>query len=251
MSDTLKLGKTPARPGAMKFKFTDFVDKIALPTPPTNFGHEGLIPAWGMLANDQYGDCVFAGAAHETMLWNAEAKRVTAFTNKSVLSDYSAVTGFNPKDPSTDNGTDMQAAASYRRKTGMKDAKGKRHKIAAYLAIKPGDVPNLRRAMYLFGAVGIGIAFPASAMDQFNAGKPWTVVSRSPIEGGHYIPAIAWRNGKAVCVTWGKLQGMASAFYAKYCDEVVCYVSEEMLTAGKSPEGFDRAALLDALKTLG
>jgi hypothetical protein len=30
---------------------------------------------WGMLGNDHYGDCVWAGAAHETMLWNKEAAR--------------------------------------------------------------------------------------------------------------------------------------------------------------------------------
>src|SRR5947209_12015282 len=170
----LKLGKTAARPMAMRFKLADYVDKKALPKPPKQFGHEALIPAtWGMFGNDAWGDCVWAGAAHETMLWNAEAGRKVAFTDKCVLSDYSAVTGFNPKKPSTDQGTDMVVAASYRRKTGIVDASGKRHQVAAYLSIRPGDIAEHALAMWLFGAVGIGIEFPASAMDQFNAGKPW------------------------------------------------------------------------------
>src|SRR5215468_8854266 len=123
-----KLGKKPARPGAVKFKLANYLVKLKLPTPPQVFGHEGLIGAnWGMLGNDQYGDCVWAGAAHETMLWNKEAARAVSFSDKSVLSDYSAATGFDPNDPSTDQGTDMQAAASYRKKTGIRDAKGKRH----------------------------------------------------------------------------------------------------------------------------
>ena len=108
-----------------------------------------------MFANDRYGDCVWAGAAHETMLWT-EAMQTAAFNDKNVLSDYSAVTGFDPASPkATDNGTDMQEAASYRRKTGVLDAKGKRHKVLAYLALRPGDIDQLALAMYLFSAVGI------------------------------------------------------------------------------------------------
>ena len=79
-----KLGKKPARPGAVKFKLANYLEKLKLPTPPKVFGHEGLIGAnWGMLGNDQYGDCVWAGAAHETMLWNKEAARTVTFSNDS------------------------------------------------------------------------------------------------------------------------------------------------------------------------
>ena len=81
----LKLGKKPARPGAVKFKFANFLVKPKLPTPPKVFGHEGLIGAnWAVLGNDHYGDCVWAGAAHETMLWNKEAARTVSFSNDSI-----------------------------------------------------------------------------------------------------------------------------------------------------------------------
>jgi hypothetical protein len=181
----LKLGKKPARPGAVKFKLATYLAKSKLPTPPKVFGHEALIGAnWEMLGNDQYSDCVWAGAAHETMLWNKEAARTVTFNNQTVLKDYSAVTGFNPKDPNTDQGTDMQVAASYRRKTGVLDANGKRHKVVAYLALPPGNPDQLALAIYLFGATGIGIKFPNTAIDQFNAGKPWDVVKNAKIKGG-------------------------------------------------------------------
>jgi hypothetical protein len=246
----LALGKTAARAGAMTFKLADYIDKKALPKPPKQFGHETLIPAtWGMLGNDRYGDCVWAGAAHETMMWNAEAGRKVAFSDASVLSDYSAVTGFNPKKPSTDQGTDMVVAASYRRKTGIVDAAGQRHQVAAYLSIAPGNLNEHLIAAWLFGAIGIGIEFPDTAMDQFNAGKPWDVVSRAKIEGGHYIPLVARRTNLEI-VTWGKVQQMTPAFFAKYNDESVAYVSLEALTNNKSPEGFDAAQLQADLAAL-
>lgn len=246
----MKLGKKPARPDAVKFKLTDYVNLAKLPKPPKRFGHEDLMtPDWGMLANDQFGDCVWAGAAHETIMWGREAGHQHTFTDQTVLSDYAAVTGFNPNDPNTDQGTDMKDAASYRRKVGIVDTSGTRHKIEAYLALDPGNVNQLYAAMYLFGAVGIGIEFPSSALDQFNQGKTWSIARNSPIEGGHYIPLVAKRS-HLECVTWGQLQGMTLGFFKKYCDEALAYVSLTPLTNNKSPEGFDAQVLLDDLKAL-
>lgn len=247
-----KLGKAPARKGAVKLRLRDYLDTSILPKPPKSFGHEDLVPgAWNMLGNDSYGDCVWAGAAHETMLWNAEAGKQIVFSDQAVLSDYTAVTGFSQGDPNSDQGTDMQVAASYRRKTGVVDAGGTRHQVAAYLAITPGDVEEHKLALYLFGAVGIGIRFPGYAMDQFNEGKPWTRHLFYSIEGGHYIPLVARRGGRFVCVTWGREQPMTDAFFKKFNDESVAYVSLETLKDGRSLEGFNAAQLqadLEALK---
>lgn len=247
-----KLGKKPARTDAVKFKLSNYVDRSALPKPPARFGHEGMFPSagWGMFGNDRVGDCVFAGAAHEHMIWCKEGGKEVTFTDDNVISDYSAVTGYNPTDPSSDQGTDMQAAADYRRRVGIVDNQGVRHKVAAYLAINPGSVTDHYIAMYLFSAVGIGIRFPASAWDQVKARKPWTRVANSPIEGGHYICLL----GKRVylqCVTWGLIQPLTISFFQAYNDESVVYLSEEMLVNRKSPEGFDYDTLLRDLNALG
>jgi hypothetical protein len=251
MKKQLKLGKTPAR-NLVSFKLSQFADFSQLPKPPKRFGHETPFApkAWGMLGNDNYGDCVFAGAAHETMLWNKECGKDVVFNESAVLSDYSAVTGFDPNDPYTDQGTDMKQAASYRRKTGIVDANGVRHKIAAYLSIDPGNIQEHYVALYLFGAVGIGILFPGSAMDQFNKGKTWSVVRGTPTPNeGHYIPLVAKRY-HLECVTWGQVQPMTLGFLSKYNDESVVYLSESMLTDRKSPEGFDYDTLVKYLNQL-
>jgi len=243
-----KLGKLPARKDVVKFKLSQY--DIALPTPPKTFGHQKLVSSWGMLANDEVGDCVIAGGAHETILWNQEAQKSINFTDQSVLSDYSAITGYDPSDSSTDQGTDMQAAASYRRKTGLKDAQTNRHKVAAYIAVTPTNKTEMKQAIYLFSAVGLGIQFPASAMSQFNAGKNWTVVKSSKIEGGHYVPVIGYDTSYVYLVTWGKLIKATWGFVTKYADEALVYVSSEMLTGDKSLEGFNTAQLLADLQAL-
>lgn len=246
-----KLGKLPAEPGAVKFKLANYIDRAALPKPPDQFGHEDLIGAsmWGMLGNDEVGDCVLAGAAHETMMWAAEGGSEVIFSAGSVISDYSAITGYRPGYPYTDRGTKVSDAASYRRKVGIRDAYGRRHRVAAYLALTPGNIDDIFVAMYLFGAVGIGVRVPESMRVQFKQGLPWTVVPGSDIEGGHYIPLVAKRD-MLICVTWARLQPMSVEFYKEYCDEAYCYVSQEALNGGKSPEGFDYNQLMADLAAL-
>lgn len=247
----MRLGKKRARLGAVRLSLRRYIDLSTLPTPPAEFGSDDLVTnAWGMLGNDNAGDCVWAGAAHETMLWNAEAGSAVSFSDDSVLSDYSAVTGYVIGDDSTDSGTDMQQAASYRLKTGILDASGKRHKIAAYLAIEAGNLQEHLVAAYVFGAVGIGIEFPNSAMDQFNADQPWDIVPGALLEGGHYVPLLSRRGGMFNCVTWGMRQPMTDAFFARYNDESLVYLSEEFLTGGKSLQGFDIGQLNADLKAL-
>ncbi len=242
----LKLGKKPAREGAITFRFARYFDKTALPTPPKVFGRYGAVHNnWEMLANDAYGDCVWAGAAHETILWRTAQRRKVDFDDKGVLSDYAAATGFNPRDPLSDNGTDMQEAASYRRKTGILDADGNRHKVDAYAAIEPGDVDTLMLSTYLFGAAGVGIRFPVSAEQQFDAQQPWDVVTGSRIDGGHYIPVVGRNSaGHLLCVTWGRLHAMTVEFFKAYCDEAIAYISVDWLNNDLiSPRGYDLEAL--------
>lgn len=250
----MKFGLKPFKKDPRDFSYLKYRFGPPLPKHPKAFGHENLIAEgkWGMLGNADRGDCVWAGAAHETMLWNAMAgKPVPEFNDECVLSDYSAVTGFDPNNPdATDNGTDMREAMKYRQNVGIVDASGTRHKIGAYVWLPVGNFEMFLEATWLMGACPIGIQVPRSAMDQFNSGHPWDkTIFNNEIEGGHYIPGVSMRS-YAQIVTWARLQNMTKAFYLKYCNAACAVISEEMLASGKSPEGFDLAALMVDLKRL-
>jgi hypothetical protein len=253
----LHLGKQPATHDSRDLLFSRYVNAAALPTPPKTFGHDSLFApkAWGMLGNDEWGDCAWAGPAHETMLLTKEAGHGCAFTTQGVLADYSAGTGFNakagpPGSNPTDRGSNVRDVLSYRRKTGIVDSTGKRHKIGAFIRLDPKNLEHVYQAMYLFQAVGIGIQpFPKSAMDQFNAGEPWDVVPKSPSEGGHYVCCLG-KDKYIQLVTWGSIQPMTEAFFEKYCDEAWTYLSTEDLKNGANVDGFDMQQLRSDLKQL-
>lgn len=247
----LKLGKKPATRDRRDLLFADY-RTAALKEAPVGFDHTPRVTQpWGMLGNDSAGDCAIAGPAHETMLLNAEAGTQIPFTTQGVLAIYSAITGYNPNDPNTDQGSNVRDVLNYRAQTGFKDADGNIHKIGAYVALTAGNWAELLQALLVFETVGIGIQVPQSAMEQFQAGQPWTVVQNSPIEGGHYVPVVARPNEDIVkVVTWGALQEMTAEFYRTYCDEAWCYISVEDLTSGKTLDGFDLQALEDDLNAL-
>jgi hypothetical protein len=261
MATKFRLGKKAATYDKRDLMFAQYRTTEPLPSHPQYFGHEDLVgaDAWEMLGNgpdtsvsavfEGAGDCVFAGGAHETMLWTLEADAPATFTGANAISDYSAVTGYDPNAPldangnnPTDRGTNTRDGLNYRQKTGLIDAAGQRHKIGAYVGLELGNMDQLLEALYLFGVVGIGIKFPDSAMDQFNSGKPWSVVPGPDPTEGHYIPLVANRTNLE-CVTWGRIQQMTPQFYQTYCDEAWVILSPEMLKAGKSLEGFDLAQL--------
>ncbi|WP_407308123.1 hypothetical protein [Desulfosporosinus sp. SB140] len=240
----MKLGKRPYIPSEKDLLYRNYRG-TTLPPIPASFGHQSLVSDWGMLGNDTVGDCVIAGSDHEAMLWTAEGSTEASFTVSNAISDYSAITGYNPNDPNTDQGTDVRTALQYRQKTGTIDVSGKRHKIAAYLLLDQSNLLNeLLESAYLFSAVGIGINFPDSAMDQFNNGQPWSVVRGSQIEGGHYIPVVGYDGSYIYCVTWGQVQKMTVDFLTTYCEEAWAILSQEFINGkGVSPEGFNLAQL--------
>lgn len=246
----LKLGKTPARPDAVGLKFAAYLDKSVLTPPVGPFGQYALVKQYPMYSNDKFGCCVWSGDGHETQLAKAMGHGTVSFTDANILAAYSAVTGFDIDDPSTDQGTDMEKAAAWRRKVGIQDAAGARHKIAAYVALDAGNIDQVATAARAFGFVGIGIEFPAFAMDQFNAGKPWDIArTNTKLEGGHYIPLVGRdANGYFLVITWGKIQRVTSAFLAKYMDEGIAYMSTEVLYNGVNIDGLNQVKMLDNLR---
>jgi hypothetical protein len=250
MSDLFRLGKKPARPGAVQLRLGTYLDRPALPTPPAVFGEEALWPAdWGLLGNDLYADCCWAGADHESMLWGAMGGVRAVFTKATALADYSSAAGFDFSDASTDQGTDLQAAASYRRKTGIIDAAGNRHLIGAYAAIEPGNLEEHLTAAWLFGACGVGLTIGDNQIQQFLAGQPWDG-QLGPNSGGHYVPLIGFRGGYLLVVTFGKVQQMTPEFLVANEDEALAYLSTEALKDGDGPTGLDLVALTADLAAL-
>jgi hypothetical protein len=254
----LYLGKKPARPGAVTFKFTDFANVFQMPEPPTNFGHEKLVRRWGMKGNDKAGDCVFAAAAHNIMLWNAEAGKTVSISDKTTLHNYSLFTGYDASqtDPTTgenptDQGTDMAQWLSAWRKQGFVDDHGTAHRIGAYLSLNPHNPIEMRYAAYYFDGVMIGVNFPQQWMDIFDqGGRIWPALRNPNYVGGHCITTVSYRDRRPYDITWGDGVELTLGAIAQTCDEAYAILTPEKLAKGVDLQGFNYAKLTDYIKQL-
>ena len=108
------------------------------------------------LGNDQYGCCVFAAAFKQDVAWLRDAGDKTSAdpTEADCLRLYSRVTGFNPADPSTDKGGDLQALLAYAKHHGLyPDGRGK---PASWLAVDAAKPAAIRAALDAFGSLYTG-----------------------------------------------------------------------------------------------
>jgi hypothetical protein len=232
MPRSLRTGKKPAQPARPRLLLSRGLPRAALDAPPAAVEY-GDIPQIGMLANDRLGDCVPAGMGHtveQDTRYATGTERVV--TDAETIKVYEQVAGYDPSDPNTDQGTVVQDALGYWRKTGIyPDADGNLHQLAAFAAVNLTDWAEIENAVNIFGQVIIGFNFPDSAMDQFNAGQPWTVVKGSPLDGGHCVVLIGYDRDWLYVITWGQIQKMSREFWTAYVDEAWVGITKDTITA--------------------
>lgn len=251
----MKCGKLPPKIDSRTLKLARYVDYSSLPPIPPTSDWTGKVPSWGMLKNDELGCCAISSPGHHIMAMSAETGVKAVVTDADIVAAYSAITGYRPGDPSTDNGTVMLDMLNYWRQTGIAG-----NKIAAYVSIDPKDPKQVEAGIYLFGGIHYGIQLPKAAQAQVDAGKMWT----GPIDprqargqwapgswGGHAAPALKGETGGIAVVTWGKMQEASWTFLSDYADEAYVVVDPLWFSPnGNSPSGFDLWTLWDDLMAI-
>jgi hypothetical protein len=237
----LKLGKQAARHDPRTLLLASYVT-TSLPTPPASFDVSTKVQAWGMMDNDQIGDCTCAAAGHLIMEWTANAKsKMVTPTDKQIVAAYSAITGYNPTTGANDNGAVEIDVLNFWRQNGIAG-----HKISAYMALEPSNHNHVMDSVYIFEGCYIGVQLPISAQDQIKNHQPWSVPPGGPTGdgkpgswGGHAVPVVAYDARGVTVVTWGALQRMTWSFWEAYCEESYAILSTDYMSGKKtSPQGF-------------
>lgn len=233
----MKLGKQPARHDDRTLKLRDYALAPGYPTPAVaTWGHKGQ--NWPVLGNDRYGDCVFAGIYHQIEAWrmNRGGWLLGAPSTADALAAYSAVTGFNPAVPSTDQGTNMLDAMNYWRSSGLpwtamnywrgSGVPGHARpvdQIDGYASISNDSTAEIRLAISEFGGCLLGAAMPLDAQAQTSNGRPWQPTPGAHgvpgSWGGHCVYAVGYDAVNVAVITWGRVQLATWQWITTYVDE--------------------------------
>ena len=243
-----KLGRLKSKPDPRTLHLRDYLltPATTLPAlPPSADWTAAVKVPWGMLSNDQVGDCVIAAAAHMLMQWRWNAGAPFIPTDLQVLADYSAVTGYIPNDPSTDNGTDPLTALKRWKNVGFCTG----HKLGGFVATQATRQKEIQYAIALMEGSYIALSLPIAAQNM----TAWDIPPGQQLVGdwepgswgGHMVEAPKYDEQGVWVVTWGALKFVSWAFLAAYCDESFALISMDMLNGTqRSPLGLD-------IKTLG
>ena len=241
-----KLGRLPYRHDPRTLRFGDLWYRAFQPPPQADWTGRVTVP-WGMLLNDQLGDCAIAGAAHEIMAWTFVAGDLIVPTDPDVVAAYSAVSGYDGT-PQTDTGCVLLDVLKYWRNTGISG-----QKIGAFASIRPGNFNHLKAAVaYLEGVYG-GWNLPDAWLNA-PQGQTWDAgdgVTANP-DNGHCMPMLGYDADGVLVVTWGYVQRITWAGVSLALDEAWAIVSTDMLdpATGKTPAGLDAAALNNELSVV-
>jgi len=246
----LKLGKHAARHDPRTLLLASYTT-AALPAPPPALNLAPKVTGpWGMMDNDQLGDCTCAAAGHMIMEWTASSQsKMFTPSDKQIVGAYSAITGYNPSTGANDNGAQELDVLNYWRQQGIAG-----HKIQAFMALEPANHTHVMDAVWIFGGCYIGVALPKSAQAQTSNKQVWSVPPQGTggdgapgSWGGHAVPVVAYDSRSLTVVTWGGLQAMTWGFWEAYCDEAYAILSPDYLEqkGGQTvaPNGFNMQQL--------
>ena len=154
-----------------------------------------------VLANDRLGDCTCAGVGHLLDIINGAAGSPVEITEAQTLALYEAACGYNPADPSTDQGGDEYGVLDYMAERGL-DGAGL-HQIVGSVLVNATDREEVRWAMANAGNLYFGEALPDAYLSGGD-GDVWDVAGPPNPNNGHCFVGAKSDSTGITIITWGQ-----------------------------------------------
>ena len=253
-----KLGRNRPVARGPRLSLKNYLMK-ALPNPPAtvDYRSRAFQALNQMYGNDTLGDCVIAGMAHVVGVLTSNAGKPFLYTEDQIVNLYSAIGGYVPGQPATDQGCDEVTALNYWKQQG---APAGSHQIAGYIAVDPSNPEEVRTALWLFENLLFGLELPDAWVNPFPgaSGFTWDVVGDPDPNNGHCIVGVGYTPRGVTVDTWGMAGVMTNAAVAEYCAEsnggaLYSVLSHDQIALAhtKAPNGFDFTQLTADFQAIG
>lgn len=244
-------------------KLKDFLKAaVAYPASPAtcDWTSAAMSELMQVLGNDQFGDCVFAEDGHFVGVETGNSGQLFTYSTQQTLADYSAVTGFNASDPSTDQGADPIVDLNYFTQNPYADGT----KLLGWASVDAANPDEVRYAVSAFGNLKMWLGLPDGIINSMPTGNGfvWDIDRGSPNpNNGHCIGGYAYDVDKIqlvavtdkgiVVATWGMLgiitwRALAAWFTQQGGGGLAVRVTMDWVsrTSGNTPTGLNSAAMV-------
>jgi hypothetical protein len=206
-----------------------------LPPPPVSRDWSKGGKTWGLMLNDQLGDCTIAGLGHAVQIWTINSSQEVTVPDSAILQAYEDWCGYSPSDPSTDQGgIELNVLKDFKAQ-GLAG-----HNLTAFASVLPANQQHVMQAINLFVGLYIGMEIPQYIM----SGEPpslWDIdiTADNTIIGGHAVYITGYDLIGPKFISWGTNYQMTWAYFTKFVDEAYALISKDFIEAsGLSPSGF-------------
>lgn len=246
-------------PPRRKLHLSDYAT-ATLPPPPATVDYSaqaGTAVMQDIFLNDNEGDCVIADHARFIgIVAGMGGGSPFVYTNAQVNADYSAIGGYVPGDPSTDQGCDPETALAYYQSHGYADGS----KLACWYAIDATNELLVKQAIWLGGSIAVALNLPDAWVNNIPTGDgfTWDVAGGPDPNNGHEVNALGYTAQGMIIDTWGMKGIMTWAATAMYCTvkaggNLYGRMDADMVNKATqlAPNGFAWSALLSDAQAMG
>jgi len=259
---TFRMGRKRPIARTPRFALKNYLMQ-GLPTPPASIDYSARASnsLSQMYGNDTLGDCVIACMGHVEGVLTANAEAVELIVPEAnIISLYSAIGGYVPGNPATDQGCDEQTALNYWAHHGLTNWKKAKYKIAAWLSVDGSNLAEVRAALWLFENLMFGIELPDAWINPMpeSSGFVWGQAGHPDPNNGHCVAGVGYSQGGVTIATWGMTGVMTNGAVSQYTagsegGELYTVLSQDAIieASKKAPNGFDFAQLTADLDSMG
>jgi hypothetical protein len=225
-----KTGKLPARNSKHIKLFAHYLSSLPFIPDTQNWG-AGVV--FQMFGNDQAGDCTCAGPCNALLEWNCDALHLATLSEQDAINLYSEITGYDPATGANDDGANIEDVLQYWQDNGIN-----KHYIYSFLRIGIDNLEHLKQAIYLFGAIIVGVGVDDTDESNFTTTHSWD--TNYHVDGNHCIILVGYDQNGFWAVTWGGLVYITFNWWKHRGDEAfVCVTQDWIQSNGSAPNGFN------------
>jgi hypothetical protein len=227
-----RLGRKAIKVDTRTVKMADYLTPKLPPAPPVCNWAKGLTD-FGVMLNDRLGCCTISGCGHAIQIWSVNTVKEATVPDSTILHYYEKWDGYDPLDPSSDQGGVELDVLKAWRKQGLAG-----HKILGFAAANIHNLEEIKQTIHLFGGSYIGMTVTDKEMqDANNPAIPWDV--GGSVIGGHCVVVIGYDAQFMYFISWGKIYKMTIACWNANVDEAYGILGQDWLTDKGAPNGFN------------